>query len=240
MVIAEWKLIGYKCVRNQYNLMIAHKSLLFISIIAGVLLSAAALSQGQCTPQFSIKSPESVDMTTTVVWVQIEVTNTGSCEGSTTVYPVLPEGWYKGDNFTTANLQPGEIENSSMKIYTSGDSSATIQFLAEGASASETKMIVGGMAPEEAPAPEQKNETPVIAPAPSPAPITVPQETQPVQQAPAEPAPAQSQTETAPATGLLTSNPSAQIAVFALLFFGAGYLVATIRGEGFRYRFKRK
>jgi hypothetical protein len=230
--------------------MAMQKSLIFLSIIAGVLLSAAALSQSQCTPQFSISSPESVEMTEGLVWVQIQVTNTGSCEGSATVYLSKPEGWYYGENFTTATLQPGESENSSMKIFTSNPNSATVQFLAEGAATSETKIIIGGIVPEgspaqpapAAPAPEEKKEAPVIAPAPSPAPITVPQETEPVAQPAqqANEAPAQSQTETAPTTGLLTSNPSAQIAVFALLFFGAGYLVATIRGEGFRYRFKRK
>ena len=225
--------------------MCMQKSLLFLSIIsASILFSAVALAQteGSCTPQFLISSPESVSMTKTFVWVHIDVTNTGSCEGSTTVYPVLPEGWY-WDNFTTKTLQAGESENSSIKIFTSDDSkSVTIQFLADGANSSQTKIVIGGMVPEEvANPPEQKNETqpPIIVPAANPAPISVPQETQPsVQQEPNETVAEQNQ-PAGSVTGLLTANPSAQIAVFAILLFGAGYLVATMKSEGFRYRFRR-
>jgi hypothetical protein len=215
------------------------KSLIFLSIITAFFLSAAALAQGQCTRQFSITSPGSVDMAKTVVWVEIQVANTGSCEGSAMVYPVLPEGWYYGGNFTTGTLQPGESENSSIKIFTSQESSAVIRFLAEGAAAAETKMIIGGMEPGEAPtqetAPQEEAKPPLITPAPTITPISFPREAQP-----AESAPAESQTEAVPSTGLLTSNPAAQIAVFALLLLGAGYLLATIRSEGFRYRFRRK
>ena len=221
--------------------MATRKSLIFLPIIAAVFLSAATLSQGQCTPQFSISSPESVNMTKTFVWVHIDVANTGSCEGSTIVYSVRPDGWYV-DNFTTRTLQPGESDNSSIKIFTSDPKSVTIQFLAEGASASETKIIIGGMAPEAVVnPPAQKNETqpPVIAPAPSPAPITVPQEQPAVQQEPNETAAEQNQPGGS-VTGLLTANPYAQMAIFIILVFGAGYLTARVKSEGFRYRFRRK
>jgi len=223
--------------------MATRKSLIFLPIIAAVFLSVAVISraQGQCIPQFSISSPESVDMSNRPVWVHIDVTNTGSCEGSTTVYSVRPDGWYV-DNFTTRTLQPGESDNSSIKIFALEPKSVTIQFLAEGASASETKIIIGGVAPEAlVNAPAQKNETqpPVIAPAPNPAPITAPQEQPAVQQEPNETAAEQNQPGGS-VTGLLTANPYAQMAIFVILVFGAGYLTARIKTEGFRYRFRRK
>jgi len=91
--------------------------------------------------------------------------------------------------------------------------------------------------------PEQKNETqppapnitPII-PAKNDTVINLPQEN--AQPQPNETEPAQNQPESGSVTGLMTSNPSAQIAIFTILIFGAGYLASRIKSEGFRYRFK--
>jgi hypothetical protein len=218
------------------------KSLLLVSIIsASILFSAVALAQteGSCTPQFSISSPESVSMSKTFVWVDITVTNTGSCEGSTTVYPMMPDSWYSSANFTTKTLQPGESDNSSIKIIPpDGASSATIQFAADGANSSQTKIVIGGIAPAE----NQTQTKPPVTSTPPVMPIKnqtiiAPQENP--QPQPNETGAVQNQPEAVPTTGLVTSNPASQIAVFVILIFGAGYLAARIRIGGFRYRFKK-
>jgi hypothetical protein len=238
------------------------KFLAFILTIAAFAFFPVVIlaqTEGSCTPQFSISSPQSVDMGSAPVWVDITVTNTGSCEGSTTVYPLMPDGWFNGSDFTTKTLQPGESDNSTIKIFTSDTNSATIQFAADGANSSQTEIIIGGVAPVENATqanatPVQSNETqpPIITPAANTSVISVPQETQPSQNPNATsvqaPQPSQQQTnETGAAqnqpassvTGLVTANPASQIAVFAILVFGAGYLTARIKREGFRYRFRK-
>jgi hypothetical protein len=199
-------------------------------LVAPVLMQAAAGQE--CTPEFAIYSAESVEgAPATFVRVDIAVKNAGSCAGMATVSAQYPENWL-ASTFTTGEIQPGETDtkHSIKVIMPSGAKSSVINFTAPGANATSTKIIIGGLPVEEKNETRQEQTQPAINPD-----VIKPEET-PQQQA--EP---QAQNQPAsPVTGLLTANPSFQIAVFAIMLFGAGYLVARIKSEGFRYRFRQK
>ena len=221
-----------------------------LAILLFVFMAQAAASQegGSCTPKFTIYSAEMFEATAgSSIEIDVAVKNTGACAGSTVVIAEVPEGWNK-TKIVTDTLQPGGSYISSIKITLPEDAkSSIVNLIAPGANVSPIKIIIGGIIPEENASqanvtPEKENETQppavnitpimpikndtVIAPQENVQPQQ--NETQPVQNQPA-----------GSVTGLVTSNPSAQIAIFAILVFGAGYLASRIKSEGFRYRFKR-
>jgi len=222
-----------------------------LAILLFVFMAQAAASQegGSCTPKFTIYSAEMFEATAgSSIEIDVAVKNTGACAGSTVVIAEVPEGWNK-TKIVTDTLQPGGSYISSIKITLPEDAkSSIVNLIAPGANVSPIKIVIGGIAPEENASqenvtPEQKNETqppapnitPII-PAKNDTVINLPQEN--AQPQPNETEPAQNQPESGSVTGLMTSNPSAQIAIFTILIFGAGYLASRIKSEGFRYRFK--
>jgi len=221
-----------------------------LAILLFVFMAQAAASQegGSCTPKFTIYSAEMFEATAgSSIEIDVAVKNTGACAGSTVVIAEVPEGWNK-TKIVTDTLQPGGSYISSIKITLPEDAkSSIVNLIAPGANVSPIKIIIGGIIPEENASqanvtPEKENETQppavnitpimpikndtVIAPQENVQPQQ--NETQPVQNQPA-----------GSVTGLVTSNPSAQIAIFAILVFGAGYLASRIKREGFRYRFRK-
>jgi hypothetical protein len=196
-----------------------------LAILAFVFIAQAAAGQegASCTPEFAIYSAEMFEATAgSSIEIDVAVKNTGACAGSVVVIAEVPEGWNK-TKIVTGALQPGNSSISTIKITLPGDAkSAIINLIAPGANISSVKIVVGGIIPEENAS--QENVTP---------------EQENAQPQPNETEIAQSQPEAIPTTGLVTANPSAQIAVFVILIFGAGYLASRIKSEGFRYRFKR-
>jgi hypothetical protein len=114
-------------------------------------------------------------------------------------------------------------------IIPGGANSSVINLTAPGADPFPVKIIVGGQPIEGLSTSENKTQIQLpaaiipIAPAKNDSVINVPQENQPV----------------GSVTGLVTANPSAQIAIFAILIFGAGYLAGRMKREGFSYRFRK-
>lgn len=188
-----------------------------------------------CTPQFAIYSAESIDgVPGTFVRIHIAVKNTGSCAGSAIVSAQYPENWL-ASTFTTDEIQPGGTDTTqSIKVIIPyGAKTSVINFTAPGANGSSTEIMIAASGEAVQNEPAQQNQMPVINVTSNPAINTSaikPQEMQP--QAQNQPA--------SSVTGLVTANPSVQIAVFAVIVFGAGYMVARIKSEGFRYRFRRK
>ncbi|MCX6815050.1 MAG: hypothetical protein NTY20_05370 [Candidatus Aenigmarchaeota archaeon] len=216
------------------------------AILAFVFIAQATFAQDSsgCAPQFAITSPDSVNISKTFVWIDITVTNTGSCEASTTVYPLIPEGWYSGANFTTSSLKAGQSENSSIKIIIpDGEKSAIIWFAADGANISPTKIVIGGVVPEDAANPAEQNQTqaPLINKTATPIINATVPASKPEQQENAT-EPAQKQPEAIPTTGLVTANPVTQYVVVILLVAGGIYFgLRFLRGgfpRGFKYRYK--
>jgi hypothetical protein len=220
-------------------------ALLALSILAFIFLAQATLGQDSsgCTPQFVISSTDSVDASAeSLIWIRVTVTNTGECDGTATVTPEVPDIW-AGSTFITSNLGPGESENSSMKIIIPGGAnSSVINLTAPGADPFPVKIIVGGQPIEGLSTSE--NKTQIQPPAASIIPIT-PAKNDTVIKVPQENAQQPNATgavQNQPAgsvTGLVTANPSAQIAIFAILIFGAGYLAGRMKREGFSYRFRK-
>ena len=196
-----------------------------------------------CTPEFAIYSAESIEGSpASFEIVRIAVKNTGSCAGTATVSAEVPQDWL-ANTFTTEEIPPGDTDtsNSIKVIIPSGAVTSIVNFTAPGAKGGSTKMIIAG-SPEVAGEPVQ--EQPVQQ---EPAPSLIINTTPAAPISPAAPAaqPAQESEPQAeqtslPSTGLVSANPAAQVAVFGLLIFGAGYLLGKTKGDGFRYRFKRK
>jgi len=224
----------------------------FLAILIFVFMAHVGAGQegGSCTPEFAIYSAETFEAAAgSSIEIDVLVKNTGACAGSTVVIAEVPKGWNK-TKIVTDRLEQGESYPSSIKItLPDGAESAIVNLIAPGANVSPVKIVIGGIAPEENASQEnvtseQENETqppapnitPII-PAKNDTVINLPQEN--AQPQPNETEPAQNQPESGSVTGLVTANPSAQIAIFAILVFGAGYLASRIKSEGFRYRFKR-
>ena len=214
---------------------------LILGILTIALLVQPAYSQ-ECA-QFSIFTAESVQAEPgSSVNIEVAVKNTGTCAGQTLVAAQVPDGWTAGQ-FETKSIAPDGSDFSEIKIIIpAGANTSTVEFMAESANSSFTEVIIG---PPEAPAEEAppaelpEEEPPVITPAPT-IPITTPETpAEAPAETPAQQPEPQAEQTTGDVTGLVTGNPISQIVIFALLFFGAGFVVGRMKNEGFRYRFKR-
>ncbi|HJW97185.1 MAG TPA: NEW3 domain-containing protein [archaeon] len=211
-----------------------------IAILAAALLFHVAYAQSECA-QFSIYTAESVQAEPgSSVNIDVAVTNTGTCAGETAVAAKVPDGWNSTSLFFTKKLGPGDSDPTGViKITIPADAqTSTVEFMAESANSSFTEVIIEGSEAPAEPQNQTQAEPPVITPTP-PIPITTPEApAETPAETPAQPEPQAEQTA-GDVTGLLTGNPAAQIAVFAFLFFGAGFLAGKMKSEGFRYRFRR-
>jgi hypothetical protein len=209
-----------------------------------VLLFSLASAQ-DCTSELTIIAADGINADAgTTLDIDLKVENTGTCTVETPVMAKVPEGW-SATNFSIT-LTPGGVyftEDKPLMVTIPAEAqTSTITIYAESAEPKNIEIIIGGSpiqnVTEETPPEPLVNVTPIIPvinPEPAPVQETVPAENK-TQEEHAQPEAAEPASSV---TGLLTGSPAIQSAVIVILILGGALVYQTIKGQGFRYRFKK-